>query len=75
MKRRKMTSEEIDKLIEKIEKDEKEKKDTNASVWGTIDRLQKDMKILEKQMIDTTAILNAIWDNPAFNQYRTKVKG
>ena len=74
MKKKRMTHEEVDALIERIVQKDKEREDNKISLFGKVDHMEKEMVKLHEEMYELNTILNAMWQNPAFDGYRSKVK-
>ena len=74
MKKSRLTQEEVDAWVDKIVKDDLEREKTKSSLATRVIQVERDMKDLEKRMVSMNATLTAMWDNPLFDQYRSKVK-
>ena len=72
MKKKRMTHEEVDALIERFVQKDKEREDNKISLFGKVDHMEKEMVKLHEEMYELTTILNAIWQHPTFAPYRTK---
>ena len=72
MKKSRLTQEEVDAWVDKIVKDDLEREKTKSSLATRVIQVERDMKDLEKRMVSMNATLTAMWDNPLFDQYRSK---
>ena len=43
-------------------------------LWSKANKNESDIKEISKATVDVLPTLNAIWDNPAFDAYRSKAK-
>jgi len=41
-------------------------------LWSKVNNNESDIKEIKKATVDVLPTLNAIWDNPAFDAYRSK---